>query len=60
MKRSKARKRPPKASPPPVAKLEGRRNAIPKPAIANPKIGAQARRLLGKHYASKYQTMRRG
>jgi hypothetical protein len=61
MKRSKAGKRPPKASPPPpVAKLEGRRNPIPKPAIANPKIGAQARRLLGKHYASKYQTMRRG
>jgi hypothetical protein len=60
MKRSKARKRP-KASPPPaVAKLERRRNPIPKPAIANPKIGAQARRLLGKHYASKYQTMRRG
>ena len=61
MKRRKTGKHPPKASPPPpTAKLKGRANPIPKPAISNPKIGAQARRLLGKHYAGKYQTMRRG
>ncbi|HSA82729.1 MAG TPA: hypothetical protein VLE23_18065 [Geminicoccaceae bacterium] len=53
MKRSRAGKRTPKAkAPPPDAKLKG--------VLANPKVGAQARRLLGKHYASKYQTMRRG
>ena len=50
----KAGKRKVKANAPvPVAKL--RAGAFP-----NPKVGAQARKLLGKHYASKYQTMRRG
>ena len=55
MKRSeKAGKRRPQAKAPlPEAKL--RAGARP-----NPKVGVQARRLLGKHYASKYQTMRRG
>ena len=29
-------------------------------AIPNPNIAAQSRKVLAKHYASKYQTMRRG
>ena len=54
MKRSKAGRRTPKSMAPlPAAKL-------PAGALPNPKPGAQARKLLGKHYASKYQTMRRG
>jgi hypothetical protein len=54
MKSGKADKRKPKVNAPvPVGKL--RAGALP-----NPKLGAQARKLLGKHYASKYQTMRRG
>ena len=54
MKWSKAGKRKPKAKAPlPEAKL--RAGALP-----NPKVGAQGRKLLGKHYASRYQTMRRG
>jgi hypothetical protein len=54
MKFSKAGRRPPKSKAPlPAAKP--RAGALP-----NPKVGAQARKLLGKHYASKYQTMRRG
>jgi hypothetical protein len=47
--------KPPKAPPPvPVAGRKERAGAVP-----NPKLGAQARKLLAKHYASKYQTMRR-
>jgi hypothetical protein len=51
------RKLPKRRVPPPapVAGRKGRAGALP-----NPKVGAQARKLLGKHYASKYQTMRRG
>ena len=47
---------PPKIPPPaPVAGRKGRASAIP-----NPKVAAQSRKVLAKHYASKYQTMRRG
>ena len=50
---------------PPVAEVGRRRSAIPKaagprPASPNPKLGAETRKRLAKHYASKYQTMRRG
>ena len=46
-------KRPPKAKPRPVG---------PKPrgAMPNPKLADQTRKVLGKHYASKYRTTRRG
>ena len=54
MKRSKARTSKANTSLR-VARIEERPGGI-----ANPKINAQARKLLGKHYASKYQTMRRG
>lgn len=40
---------------PPVTGRKGRAGAIP-----NPKVAAQSRKVLCKHYASKYQTMRRG
>ncbi len=47
---------PPKSkTPPPVDKLKG--GAV---AVLNPKLGDQRRKRLGQHYASKYQTMRRG
>ena len=47
---------PPKIPPPaPVAGRKVRAGAIP-----NPKVAAQARKVLCKHDASKYQTMRRG
>jgi hypothetical protein len=55
MKRRKPGRRP-KAQPlAPVAGRKGRAGAI-----ANPKVGAQIRKVLAKHYASKYQTVRRG
>jgi hypothetical protein len=43
---------------PPPAPVAGRKRRAG--ALPNPKIGAQARKLLGKHYASNYQAMRRG
>jgi len=46
-------KRPPKAKPRPVGPK--RRGAMP-----NPKLADQTRKVLGKHYASKYRTTRRG
>ena len=55
MTRRRTARRPPPANPPPVTGLKARAGAI-----ANPKVGAQARKLLGKHYANKYRTMRRG
>ena len=53
MKPSKPGKRKPKTKAPLPETLRAG-------ASRNPKLGAQTRRLLGKHYASKYQTMRRG
>jgi hypothetical protein len=55
MKRRKPGKRPKAQPPAPVAGRKGRAGAL-----ANPKVGAQMRKVLAKHYASKYQTMRRG
>jgi len=66
VKRSRPGKRPPEPKPaPPAAGDPGRprptpQAAGPQRAKPNPKLGAQARQRLGKHYASKYQTMRRG
>jgi len=55
MKRDRPGQRPPNAkAPPPVALRKGRG---PSP---NPKLADQTRKVLGKHYASKYQTGRRG
>jgi hypothetical protein len=53
MKGRKGGRRPKANPPPPVSGLKGR-------AISNPKLGAQGRKLLSKHYANKYRTMRRG
>ncbi len=48
--------RSPKAGPPPPPD-----DRKPAPAAkANPKLAEQTRKRLGKHYASKYQTVRRG
>jgi hypothetical protein len=55
MKRGRRGQRPPKAkAPPPVAQRAGRGPS------QNPKLADQTRKVLGKHYASKYQTGRRG
>jgi hypothetical protein len=48
-------RRPPPRSGAPAA--DGRKAP---PAKANPKLADQTRKKLGKHYASKYQTGRRG
>ena len=48
-------RRPPGAGSPTVP--DGRKLPAPRP---NPKLADQTRKRLGKHYASKYQTMRRG
>jgi hypothetical protein len=54
MKRSGSKNRPPRANArPPVARLR-------RGGAGNPKLGAQTRKRLGKHYASKYRTGRRG
>jgi hypothetical protein len=55
MKPGKPGRRPPGVGSPQVP--EGRRRPTPK---QNPKLVDQTRKRLGKHYASKYQTMRRG
>ncbi len=55
MKRSKPEPRPSQASG--SAAPDGRKEPAAK---ANPRLADQTRKRLGKHYASKYQTMRRG
>ncbi len=55
MKRDKPGQPPPQTkAPPPVAREKGRS------ASPNPKLADQTRKVLGKHYASKYRTTRRG
>ena len=55
MKEAKPGKPPPRAkAPPPVAPRKGRG------AVPNPKLADQSRKVLGKHYANKYRTLRRG
>ena len=47
--------RPPKAkAPPPAAEPKGQGQ------VPNPKLADQTRKVLGKHYANKYGTTRRG
>ena len=50
MKGKKARKKAPKGP---------ERGENPPKVAPNPRLGAQTRKLLGKHYASKYHTGRR-
>jgi hypothetical protein len=55
MKRGHSAGRPPRAkAPPPVAPGKGHGT------ITNPKLADQTRKVLGKHYANKYRTLRRG
>jgi hypothetical protein len=54
MKRGHSAGRPPKAKAPPGAPRKGQG------AITNPKLADQTRKVLGKHYANKYRTLRRG
>jgi hypothetical protein len=54
IEQGKSEKRPPKAKAPPVAGPKGRG------VVPNPKLADQTRKVLGKHYASKYRTGRRG
>jgi hypothetical protein len=55
VKAQKPRQPPPKGGAPDLP--DGRKA---KAASANPKLADQTRKRLGKHYASKYQTMGRG
>lgn len=56
----KKKGRTPKAAPAAPDVGRGRRPKAPPAPAVNPKLGAETRKLLGKHYANKYRTTRRG